>query len=129
MLILLALTVSAEGAFSYRFADREEAAELLLGNRAYYENLSQNDLNYRMQKLDATLEELEAFTAEQTLDFTEAEKAAIDKAMQEVRISAGQGATNCRPRTASSLPRPPCRRSAARARTPTAPRSTWARGI
>lgn len=84
MLILLALTASAEGAFSYRFADREEAAELLLGNRAYYENLSQNDLNYRMQKLDATLEELEAFTAEQTRDFTEAEKAAIDKAMQEV---------------------------------------------
>lgn len=84
VLILLALTATAEGAFSYRFADREEAAELLLGNRAYYENLSQSDLNYRMQKLDATLEELEAFAAEQTLDFTEAEKAAIDKAMQEV---------------------------------------------
>ena len=84
VLILLALTATAEGAFSYRFADREEAAELLLGNRAYYENLSQNDLNFRMQKLDATLEELEAFAAEQTLDFTEAEKAAIDKAMQEV---------------------------------------------
>ena len=84
VLILLALTATAEGAFSYRFADREEAAELLLGNRAYYENLSKNDLNYRMQKLDATLEELEAFAAEQTLDFTEADKAAIDKAMQEV---------------------------------------------
>ena len=84
VLILLALTATAEGAFSYRFADREEAAELLLGNRAYYENLSQNDLNYRVQKLDATLEELEAFAAEQTLDFTEAEKAAIEKAMQEV---------------------------------------------
>ena len=34
-----------------------------------------------MQKLDATLEELEAFAATQTLDFTDGEKAAIDETM------------------------------------------------
>jgi hypothetical protein len=67
--------------FSYRFADKDEAAELLLSNRAYYENMTQNDLNYRLQELDATLEELEAFAATQTLDFTDEEKAAVDEAM------------------------------------------------
>lgn len=71
-------------AFSYRFADAGEAADLLLSNRDYYEGLTQNDLNFRMQKLDATLEELEAFAATQTLDFTEAEKAAVDEAMAEI---------------------------------------------
>lgn len=86
LMLILALLVlpvaNAEGgAFSYRFADAGEAAELLLSNRAYYEGLNQNDLNYRMQKPDATLEELEAFAADQTLDFTDEEKAAVDAAM------------------------------------------------
>ena len=67
---------------SYRFADREETADLLLSERDYYENMSQNDLNYRLQKTDATLEELEAYVRTQTLDFSEEEKAAIDGAMQ-----------------------------------------------
>ena len=66
----------------YRFADREEAAELLLAQRGYYENLSQNDLNYRLHKLDATLPELEAFVQTQTLDFSDAEKAALGEHMQ-----------------------------------------------
>ena len=84
LLLILSLLPAclAEGnALSYRFADADEAAALLLGNWAYYDNLTQNDLNFRMQKLDATLEELEAFTAAQTMDFTDAEKAAIDEAM------------------------------------------------
>lgn len=80
--IVTAHAIHAEDTFfSYRFADAEEAAEMLLANRDYYENLTQNDLNYRMQKRDATLTELEAFTAKQTLDFTEAEKDAVDNAM------------------------------------------------
>lgn len=86
--ILLALALGlapaalCEGAiFGYRFADAAEASSLLLSNRDYYENLNQNDLNFRMQKLGATLEELEAFAAEQTLDFTDEEKAAVDDEM------------------------------------------------
>ena len=82
LLVGLAPAALGEGAiFSYRFADAGEAAELLLGNRDYYENLSQNDLNFRMQKLGATLEELEAFAAGQTLDYTDDEKAAVDDVM------------------------------------------------
>ena len=73
---------SAEGSiFSYRFADAGEAAALLTANEAYYDNLSQNDINYRLQKLDGTLEELKAYAAAQTLDFTDEEQATIDDAM------------------------------------------------
>ncbi len=45
------------------------------------QNLSRNDLNFRMQKMDAALEEPEAFAATQTLDYTEEEKAAINAEM------------------------------------------------
>ena len=81
LLISTALCSAEDSTFDYRFADAEEAAELLLSNRNYYDNLSQNDLNFRMQKLDATLTELETFTAQQTLNWTDEEKAAVDTAM------------------------------------------------
>ena len=57
-------------ALSYRFAYAEEAAALKLSNREYLESFNQDDLNYRMQKLGATLEEYEAFAATQMLDWT-----------------------------------------------------------
>ena len=57
---------------------------MMLANRDYYEHMNQNDLDFRMQKIGATLEELEAFAAQQTLDFTEEEKAAAREAMAEV---------------------------------------------
>ena len=84
LLLILSLLPAclAEGCtLGYRFADADEAATLLLGNRDYYDNLTQNDLNYRLQKLDATLGELEAFAAEQTRDYTDAEKARIGQAI------------------------------------------------
>ena len=79
--LLLPACLAESGGIGYRFADAKEAAELLLSNRDYYDNLTQNDLNFRMQKLDATLEELEAFAAQQTLDYTDAEKARIDQSL------------------------------------------------
>lgn len=83
--LLLLPSCLAEGAeLGYRFARADEAATLLLSNRDYYDNLTQNDLNFRLQKLDATLAELEAFAAEQTRDFTDAEKARIDQAMARI---------------------------------------------
>ena len=94
--LVLMVTMSAcmaEGArLEYRFADADEAAELLLSNRGYYEGLTQNDLNYRMQTLDARLEDLEAFAAGQTQDWTDVEKAAIDDAVaQIITTCAGRG--------------------------------------
>lgn len=79
--LLLPACLAEGGEFGYRFADAKEAAKLLLGNRDYYDNLTQNDLNFRLQKLDGTLEELEALAAEQTRDYTDAEKARIDQSM------------------------------------------------
>lgn len=87
LIVLLALTavgIAESPTFTYRFADADEGAALLLSNRDYYEHLSQNDLNYRMQKLDATLEELEAYTATQVLSLSDEEKAAIDAAMARI---------------------------------------------
>jgi len=64
---------------SYRFADANEATDLLLSDRNYFESMNQNDLNYRLHKVNATLEELEQFIKSQVLDFTDMDKAAIDK--------------------------------------------------
>ena len=81
LVLLLPACLAESSDLVYRFVDAQEAAELLLSNRDYYDNLTQNDLNFRMQKLDATLEELEAFAAQQTLDYTDAEKARIDQSL------------------------------------------------
>ncbi|MBR3494256.1 MAG: hypothetical protein IKH38_02410 [Clostridia bacterium] len=99
LLLLLGLFLCAGGAaesgkkiFQYRFAGAAEGAEILLANRDYYENMTQNDLNYRMQKTGATLAELEAFIPGQVLDFTDAEIAAIDAAMAEMEaVCTGRG--------------------------------------
>lgn len=85
LFLLIPAAMAEANAFDYRFADAKEAAELLLSDRDYYENLSQNDLNFRMQKPDATLEELEAFVAEQTRDFSDREKSRVDRSMALIR--------------------------------------------
>ena len=84
VLLALPATLAEGGTFQYRYADASEAAELLLSNRHYYDNLNQADLNFRMQKLDATLEALEALVAGETRDYTDAEKDAVDSAMAAV---------------------------------------------
>lgn len=63
---------------TYRCASKEEAKELMLANKEYYDGFSQNDLDYKMQKKNATMEEYLALAGEQTLDFTEEEKELID---------------------------------------------------
>lgn len=73
-----------EAKFAYRFADREEGISLLLGNTEFFNNLNQNDMDYRVQKKGATLEEVQEFTAEQVLEFSEEEKQGIAKSMSAV---------------------------------------------
>ncbi len=74
-----ASTVSTESdvSISYRYASKEEGMDLLLGNTEYYSGFSQNDLDYRMHRQGAVMEEYLAFAKEQVLDFTEAEKELI----------------------------------------------------
>ena len=74
---------SDEGAelLKYRFADREEGCRLLFANSDYYDGFTRNDLEYRLQKKNASLEEFKAFAREQVLDYTEAQKTLIDEYM------------------------------------------------
>lgn len=80
-LLFFSCAVLAEAQLPYRIATGEEGASLLLGNRAYCEGFSQRDLDYRVQKKGATIEDWRAFAAEQTLDFTDAERAALGDGM------------------------------------------------
>lgn len=70
--------------FAYRYASQEEGVSLLLGNDEYYNGLSQNELDYKMQKKDATLEEYKEYASGQVLEFSDEDKQAIDKGMEEV---------------------------------------------
>jgi len=65
----------------YRFANANEASSLILSNKSYFENMNQNDLNYRLQKLNGTVEEMKQYAIKQVLDFTDEEKIGIDKAI------------------------------------------------
>lgn len=89
MLLAVALLIpfnclAEEISFNYRFADAVEGTELLLSHQDYYNHMGKQDLNYRMQKQDATLEELKVFAALQPLDFTEEEEAVLADGMDEI---------------------------------------------
>ena len=80
-LLLVCLLLAAASAESWRFADAAEGASLLLGNEAYYEGMNEEDLAFRLQRRGGTPEELRAFAGAQVLDFTDADRAAVDGAM------------------------------------------------
>ena len=69
---------------NYRVADKTEGAELMLSNDAYYDNLTQNDLDFKMQKKGATLDEYKEFSKKQVIDYTDEEKKIIDKEMRKI---------------------------------------------
>ena len=68
----------------YRYADAAEASEMLLAHTDYYQNMNQRDLDFRVQKKGATLDEMMAVVADCGLDFTDVEKYLIDDAMAEI---------------------------------------------
>ena len=63
----------------YRLADLKEARNLFLSNTKYFNNFSQYDLDYKLNKKNATLEEYKAFGVKQMLEFTNKEKELISK--------------------------------------------------
>ena len=73
-----------EKILDYRIAGREEGVELLLSNDAYFDGFTQNDLDFRMQKTGASMEEYKLFAKEQVLDFTEGQKAVIIEHMARI---------------------------------------------
>ena len=75
---------SRDNVLNYRFADKAEGAELMLSNNAYYDGMSQNELDFKMQKKGAALDEYKAFAGEQVLDFTDEQKDIIDSHMERI---------------------------------------------
>jgi hypothetical protein len=73
-------TVESEDAprLPYRYASKEEGKALMLANRDYYDGFSQNELDYKMQKKNTTMEEYLAFAGEQVRDFTDGERDLVD---------------------------------------------------
>lgn len=77
-------------ALGYRFASANEAAEMLLSNREYHAGFNQNDLDYRMQKKNATMEDYLAIIPGQTLDYTDDEMAFIIAAMDAIEATCAE---------------------------------------
>lgn len=68
----------------YRFASASEGIELRMANTDYFDNMTQNDLDYRVGKQGATLEEMKAIAREQGDEFTDAEKQGIEETMARI---------------------------------------------
>ena len=73
-----------DGVIKYRYASKSEGTQLMLSNTAYYESFSQNDLDYRMQKKNAGMEEYLSFAKEQVLDFSAKEMKLIDRLIKDM---------------------------------------------
>ena len=66
---------------NYRFASKAEGQQRLLANTDYYNQLTQTDVEWRMRKTGATIEELKAFAKDCVCDFTDKEKTAVAEAV------------------------------------------------
>ena len=55
-MINLFITLIFSHMIPHRFASAQEGREIMLSNTEYYDNMTQNDIDYRMQKSGATKE-------------------------------------------------------------------------
>ena len=72
------------GVINYHCASLTEGQQLLLGNNEYFNSLTQNDIDWRMKKTGATLDEMKAMGKAAVRAFGESEKAAIAKGVDYV---------------------------------------------
>lgn len=70
---------------TYRFADAAEGIELRMANTDYFDNLTQNDLDYRTGKSGATLDEYKELAKKQGEDFNEEEKKALEDSINRIQ--------------------------------------------
>ena len=67
----------------HRFASAEEGRELMLSNNEnYYDRFSQNDLDFKMKKTGATMDEYKEYAGKQVIDFNFWEKNYIDSCIR-----------------------------------------------
>lgn len=74
----------------HRYADASEGIELRMANTEYFEKMTQNNLDYRVGKKGATLEEFKALAQEQGDVFTEEEKQGIDETLNRIAERFGE---------------------------------------
>lgn len=83
----LCVTLIYAQKIQHRYASAEEGRELLLANTEYYENFTQNDIDFRLQRSDATLEELLDASAAEISDFNFIEKYIIDRRIARMALT------------------------------------------
>jgi hypothetical protein len=84
---LAACTSRQPSALKYRFASQEEGQQLKLVNTSYFEALTQNDIDWKLQSSGQSLEEFKAVAAE--------EKKAISKVMDFIEGRGPSWASAC----------------------------------
>lgn len=68
----------------YHFADRDEAVECYLSNEEYFAGFSDCELQYKTGHKNATIDELKEFGASQMEEYTDEEKAGIERTLKEM---------------------------------------------
>ena len=66
-------------ALRYRFASQEEGRQLKMAGTDYFDSLTQNDLDWKLQSSGHSMEEFKAIAAEQIEEYSDAEKQALGK--------------------------------------------------
>lgn len=69
---------------THSYASASEGIELRMANTEYFEKMTQNNLDYRVGKKGATLDEFRALATEQGDDFTEEEIRGIDETLNRI---------------------------------------------
>ena len=77
-------TAAIVSQMDYSCATKEEGIDYLMSNTEYYEGFTQNDLDYKMQKKGAELDEYLEFSREQVLDFTDEDLKLINESMADI---------------------------------------------
>lgn len=73
-MINLLITLIFAGSIPHRFASAEEGRELMLSNTEYYDGFNQNDIDFRVRKSGATMEELLEASAQSVQKYSFFEK-------------------------------------------------------
>ncbi|MDO4404687.1 MAG: hypothetical protein Q4C09_06595 [Atopobiaceae bacterium] len=75
---------SARTPYAFRFASADEGAKLIVGNESYNAQMSQLNIDFRLQKVGGTLDDWKDFATKQVLEFTDDEKASLKTAMAKI---------------------------------------------
>lgn len=67
---------------NYHFASKSEGQQLMASNTAYYNSLNQNDIDWRMKRTGATLDELKALGQASVCEFSGKEKKKLAEAVK-----------------------------------------------